>query len=197
VLAELGPIVVDSVQVQSKRARADDVCRVLAEHVPDFHLATAGRQVRGHVSHQLLAALGNLATHVPQFAGGEPGAQLMPHYLPLSAVHVEQPVSQRVLVRLTGVHAVVGEVSKVADQYSAHELRVVHHQVWRAHLVEPAVPVTAEPVVNPAEHARLVFVAQGQPADVAEQRHRRLHVRDASVSPVTERGHGEVVRRGH
>jgi len=147
--------------VQSERARADDVGRVLAEHVADFHLATAGRQVRGHVAHQLLAALGHLAAHVPQLAGGEHGAQLLPHDLPLGTVHVEQPVGQGALFRPGRVHAVVGEVRKVADQHAVHQRRVAHHQVWRAHLVEPAVPVTAEPVVDPAEHARLVFDTQG------------------------------------
>jgi len=120
VFTERGPLVVDGVQVQSESARTDDVGRVLAEHVADFHLATAGRQVRGHIAHQLLAALGHLAAHVPQLAGGEHGAQLLPHDLPLGAFHVEQTVGQRVLVRAGRVHAVVGEVRKVTDQHSVH-----------------------------------------------------------------------------
>jgi len=91
---------------------------------------------------------------------------------------------------------VIGEVSKVTDQHAVHQRRVAHQQHRHAHLVHADVPMTAERVVDPAEHADLVFSAQRRASYVAEQRHRGLHVRNAPVAPVAKRGRGEVVREG-
>ncbi|KAE9529058.1 hypothetical protein AGLY_012012 [Aphis glycines] len=194
--AERGLIVADGVQLQSERARADHVGGILSERVAHFYRPTRGRHVRGHVAHQLLAAGGYLASHVPQLAGREHGTELLPHHLPLGARHVEQTVGQRVLVRPGRVQPVVGKVCKVADQHAVHQRRVAHQQMRRAHLVHADVPVTAKRVVDPAEHASLVFGAQRHAGYVAEQRHRGPHVRHAPVAPVAERGRGPVERNG-
>jgi len=94
------------------------------------------------------------------------------------------------------VYPVIGEVRKVTDQYAVHQRRVAHQQQRRAHLAHADVPVTAELVVDPAEHAGLVFGAQRRAGYVAEQRHRGPHVRHAPVAPVAVRGRGPVVREG-
>jgi len=133
---------------------------------------------------------------VPQLAGREHWTELLPHNLPLGARHVEKTVGQRVLVRAGRVQPVVGEVRKVADQQAIYQRRVAHQQMRRAHLVHADVPVTAERVVDPAEHAGLVFGAQRHAGYVSEQRHRGPHVRYAPVAPVAERGRGPVVREG-
>jgi len=89
---ERGLLVADGVQLQSERARADHVGGILAEHVTHFYRPACGRYVRGHVAHQLLAAGGYLASHVPQLACREHGTELLAHHLPLGAPHFEQPV---------------------------------------------------------------------------------------------------------
>jgi len=193
---ERGLLVADGVQLQSERARADHVGGILAEHVVHLNRSSCGRHVRGHVAHQLLAAGGYLAAHVSQLAGREHRTELLSHHLPLGAPHVEQPVCQRVLFRARRVMPVIGEVSKVTDQHSVHQRRVAHQQMRRAHLVRADVPVTAERVVDPAEHASLVFDAQRHAGYVAEQRHRGSHIRHAPVMPVAERDRGPVVREG-
>lgn len=144
-------------------------------------------QTSRYAVNQVVATPLDLTVDGPQLAGRERRAELGAHGVPPLALHEEQVVGERVGPQV-GVEPVVGEVRRrVADQHAARQLRVADHQERRPHLIEPAVPVPGQPVVDGLVRVHRVLGADGHAPKVAEQRRGGARVRHAEFFPVPQR----------
>lgn len=185
-------VVLDGVQLQAERARADHVVGEVADDPLDLDRRAAVAVARLQAPHQPVAALLDLVVHALQLAGREPRAELLPHGPPPLVRGEEHALGQQVHRRVE-VQPAVREVREVLDHDPVDQLRVADHQERRAELVEAAVPRAREPPVRAVERLQLVFQAHRHPVRVAEQRHGR-RVRHVQPAPLAVRGRREVIR---